>query len=132
MRIDKKFVTVELSYHNNYCKITLLRLVHSITNMKIIYPEIRQHVFDREFRNVIIDIQPVPIPKKAASIYDVISSLNKDFPYGINYAIIYSKQKEEVYLNNKRFCENVAYNRGIFLQAFTDINKAEQWLLRYQ
>jgi hypothetical protein len=33
-------------------------------------------------------------------------------------------------LDPKRFCELVAWNRGVNIRAFTDIKSAEEWLLK--
>ena len=78
-------------------------------------------------RGMLIDVRAGRLDGSTLDAFDVITAHLQQLPTALRIAGVLSA--EDAVLPTARFAENVAYNRGIPLRVFTEVQSAKDWLL---
>lgn len=80
---------------------------------------------DDGIQGILVDARLARSQMSTAERFELLSSFQEMFSSITRHAVVYSPGHD---LSEVRFAENVAFNRGVCLKMFTDINDARSWL----
>ena len=89
------------------------------------FPQIAEECVRANTRNLLIDFTQVQISASTLDRFEMGQSAVVFVKHGIKIAAV----AQPHHMDQERFAELVARNRGVNVRAFTDIQAAEEWLL---
>ena len=77
-------------------------------------------------RGILVDARLARSRMSTIDRFELLSSFQERFSSTTKHAVVYSPGNHD--LSEVTFAENVAFNRGVRLKMFTDIDEARDWL----
>ena len=117
--------TLEFAEHDKYVNLVFDGEL-SIKELEIARREANLVLQDLNWHRLLIDASQTSSTLSVAENFEFTKGHPAKFPFGTRHAIIYSPELYEDF----RFIVNVAQNRGVLMQLFTDRDEAVGWLLK--